>query len=94
MIKETTLINKFTASNGVVVEYTPLIYSISVFKDGVNADLVTTLLHQHFDEGTFRNMFGKFDRATYLALKEFCHSIGIKTAIRGRRDGRKKKLTK
>ena len=88
------MLKQFIASNGVVVEYSPLIYSLSVLKDGKTVDSVTTLIHQHFDEATFRNMFGKFDRESYKALKEFCESLGIKTAIRGRKNGRKKKLKK
>tara|TARA_R110002153_G_scaffold27498_1_gene85385 strand:- start:5067 stop:5354 length:288 start_codon:yes stop_codon:yes gene_type:complete len=92
MLNTSLCLKRFTASNGIVVEYSSMVYAISILKDGVNTDLVTTLLHQHFDEGTFRNMFGKYDRETYKALKEFCKSIGIRTAIRGRKNGRKKKL--
>jgi hypothetical protein len=82
------MLKTFTASNGIVVEYSPLIYSVSVVKDGTSI-MVTTLLHQHFDEATFRNAFGKYDRKTRIALQEFCKSIGIVEAKRGRKSGRK-----
>jgi hypothetical protein len=87
------MLKKFKASNGIIVEYSPLIYSLSVIKDDKPV-MVTTLLHQHFDEATFRNAFGKYDRDTRKALQEFCGSIGIEKANRGRKSGKKNKIKK
>jgi hypothetical protein len=86
------MLNKFTASNGVIVEYSPLIYSVSVLKDGVKTDFASTLIHSHFDEGVFRNALGSYDRDTRKALKEFLNSIGITEMKRGRKDGRRKQI--
>lgn len=86
------MLNKFKASNGITVEYSPLVYSVSVLKDGIKTDLTTTLIHPHFDEGVFRNAFGGFDRETRKALEEFCRSLGINKMKRGRKDGRRKTI--
>lgn len=86
------MLKTFTASNGVTVEYSPLIYTVSVLKDGIKTDLTTTLMHPHFDEGVFRNAFGSYDRETRKALGEFCNSLGITQAKRGRKDGRRKTI--
>ena len=85
------MLKKFKASNGIIVEYSPLVYSLSIHNEG-SQTMVTTLLHQHFDEATFRNAFGKYDRDTRKALQEFCESIGIEKANRGRKSGKKNKI--
>lgn len=84
------MLERFTASNGIVIEHSSLVRSVAVLKDGVKTDFVSTLMHQHFDEGTLRCAFGKVDRQTYKALEEFYNSLGIYKMKRGRKDGRRK----
>ena len=85
------MINRFTASNGIVIESSPLIYSLTVLKDGEHTDMNVTLIHSHFDEGVFRNAKGKYDKATFTALVEYAESLGIKKLSRGSKDGSRKK---
>jgi hypothetical protein len=86
------MLERFKASNGIVIEHSSLVRTVASLKDGVNTDLVTTLVHQHFDEGTFRAMFGHLDKPIYQALEEFCNSLGIYKMKRARKDGRRKKI--
>jgi len=86
------MLERFVASNGIVIEHSALIRTVAVLKDGVNTDFVSTLMHQHFDKGTLRCAFGEVDRKTYKALEEFFHSLGITEITRGRKDGSKKEI--
>lgn len=84
------MLERFEASNGIIIEHSAIVRTVAVLKDGVNTDFVSTLMHQHFDEGTLRCAFGSMDKATYKALDEFCDSLGIEKVKRGRKDGRRK----
>lgn len=86
------MLERFIASNGIVIEHSAVVRTVAILKDGETTDLVTTLLHQHFDEGTFRNMYGTLDKETYIALGEFCDSLGITKMKRGRKDGYRKTI--
>jgi len=86
------MLERFEASNGIIIEHSVIVRTVAVLKDGVSTDFVSTLMHQHFDEGTLRCAFGEADRATYKALEEFLNSLGITKMKRGRKDGTRKKI--
>lgn len=88
------MLERFVASNGVVIEHSSIVRTVSVLKNGIDTDLVLTLMHQHFDEGTPKNAFGKFDKEIREALEELCNSLGITKMKRGRKDGRRKQLNR
>lgn len=86
------MLKKFTAKNGMVIEYATPIYMISVFNKDGEEELTTNLLHPHFHQGVYRNAFGKYKRDTHDALSEFCDHLGIEEVEKGRRDGSQKTL--
>lgn len=81
------MLKHFKASNGKTVEYSSLVYAVKVKDAEGETELALNIIHQHFDEVTFRNAFGHLDKSTYLAIQELVKSLGAKRGAYGRIDG-------